>query len=92
MEWFPGLRKRRSGEVARHRLKLLLTADKTGCSPELLEMLKRDLCHVISRYMEINAEEMEIRVQKIALQGSNDTMPALYANIPIRSLSYKGTF
>ena len=86
------LRKKRSGEVACKRLKLLLTADKTGCSPELLEMLKRDLCRVISRYMEIRSEEMELRVHKINFPGTQDTIPALYADIPIRSLHYKGTF
>ena len=92
MNRLDGLRMRRSGEVARNRLKLLLVADKTGCSPELLEMLKRDMCHVISKYMEINSSEMEIRIHKITLRGSNDTIPALYADIPIRSLNYKGTF
>lgn len=88
----PGLRKRRSGEVACRRLKLLLTADKTGCSPELLEMLKRDMCRVISKYMEINSEEMELRIHRLSFPGTRDTIPALYADIPIRSLNYKGTF
>ena len=64
MNWIPDLRKKRSGEVARKRLKLLLVADKTGCTPELLEMLKSDLCHVISKYLEVNAREMEVGVRK----------------------------
>ena len=92
MERLSRLRKRRSGEVARRRLKLLLTADKTGCSPELLEMLKKDLCRVISKYMEINSEEMELRIHRISFSGSRDTIPALYADIPIRSLHYKGIY
>jgi len=91
MEWHR-LRKKTSGEVARKRLKLLLAADKTGCSPELLEMLKRDMCRVISKYMEINPEEMELRIHRIAFTEGDDLVSALYADIPIRSLNYKGTF
>ena len=92
MNRLAGLRKRRSGEVARNRLKLLLVADKTGCSPELLEMLKKDMCHVISKYMEISSEEMDVTIQKISLRGNSDTIPALYAYIPLHRLNYKGTF
>ena len=45
------LRKKRSGEVARTRLKLLLVMDKTGCSQEFLEMLKIDICSSVSKYL-----------------------------------------
>lgn len=92
MNRIPGLKKRRSGEVARTRLKLLLVADKAGCSPELLDMLKNDMCHAISRYMEVDSGEMEVGIRKTSLHGMKDTIPALYAYIPIHSLTYKGTF
>ena len=46
---------RRSGEIARKRLKLLLVADKTNCSPEFLEMIKDDIFQVVSKYMEIDS-------------------------------------
>lgn len=92
MDWILGLRKRRSGEIARNRLKLLLVADKTGCSPELLDMLRSDICHVIARYLEVNPGEMEVGIRKASFRGSKDTMPALYAMIPIRSVTYKGMF
>ena len=92
MNWIPDLRRKRSGEVARKRLMLLLVADKTGCTPELLEMLKSDLCHVISKYLEVNAREMEVGVKKVSSHESKDTIPALYAYIPIHSFHYKGMF
>ena len=41
-----------SGEIARKRLKLLLVADKTNCSPEFLEMIRDDIFEVVSKYME----------------------------------------
>lgn len=92
MDWILGLPKKRSGEVARNRLKLLLVADKTGCSPELLEMLKSDLCHAISKYLEVDKGQMEVGIRKASFHGSKDTIPALYANIPVHSITYKGMF
>ena len=87
------IRRERSGSVARRRLKILLAADKTGCSPELLEMLKGDLCRVLSRYMEVDSDRMEVRVERMPLPGSAQDMPAPCANIPIRRLTCsKGTF
>ena len=34
--------KKNSGEIARKRLKHLLTADRAGCSPELLDLIRAD--------------------------------------------------
>lgn len=81
-----------SGEIARKRLKLLLVADKTNCSPEFLEMIKDDIFAVVSRYMEIEAGEVEVGITKALFSGLSEHVPAFYANIPVRCLSYKGTF
>ena len=81
---------KRSGEIARKRLKLLLVADKTNCSPEFLEMIKDDILQVVSKYMDIDAGEMEVGLTKAFFHGLPDSVPALYTNIPIRCLSYKG--
>jgi cell division topological specificity factor len=86
------IRRKRSGEIARNRLKLLLVADKAGCSPELLEMLKSDMCCSISRYMAVDQNEMEMGIKETLFHGSSDTIPTLYTYIPIHSLTYKGTF
>ncbi len=84
------LRKKRSGEVARKRLKLLLVMDKTGCSQEFLEMLKSDICCSVSKYLEVDPGKMEVGIRKTSFCGSEDTIPALYAYIPVYSLIYKG--
>ena len=81
---------RRSGEIARKRLKLLLVADKTNCSPEFLEMIKDDILQVVSKYVDIDAGEIEVGLTKAFFCGSLESVPALYTNIPIRCLSYKG--
>ena len=68
---------RRSGEIARKRLKLLLVADKTNCSPEFLEMIKDDIYQVVSKYMDIDSEEIEVGLTKTFFHGLSDCVPAL---------------
>ena len=45
--------KKNSGEIARSRLKILLASDKLNCSPDIMEMIKDDMIHMISKYMEM---------------------------------------
>ena len=67
------------------RLKILLISDRVNCSPEMMEMIKTDIAKVISKYMKIDAESMEIQITKTGTKGMGKT-PALYANIPILDL------
>ena len=53
---------RNSGSIAKKRLEFLLIADRAGCTPEILEMLKNDMIKVISRYMMIDPEQLEVKV------------------------------
>ena len=41
-------RRKPSREVAKDRLKILLISDRVNCSPEILEMIKKDIAEVIS--------------------------------------------
>ena len=50
-------RRRTSREVAKDRLKILLISDRVNCSPEVLELIKKDIARVISRYMLIDAKK-----------------------------------
>ena len=72
-------RRKPSREVAKDRLKILLISDRVNCSPEILEMIKKDIAEVISRYMKIDTNNMEI-------QSSKAKTPSIYANIPILDL------
>lgn len=86
------LGRKNSGEIARNRLKLLLVSDRAGCSPELLEMIKNDFLHAISRYMEVDKDELTICVIRSSSGEYKGRLPALYAGIPIRDLQNKGSF
>ena len=57
---FHGFRKTCSKDVARDRLKLLLTSERLDCSAENMALMKKDLIKVIQKYMDIDDESMEI--------------------------------
>ena len=81
------LRRKKSNEVAKDRLKILLISDRMNCSQEMLEMIKQDIAKVISKYMKIDTKSMEIQISKTESKGRNAKNPSLYANIPILDLN-----
>ena len=72
--------------MAKDRLKLVLVSDRANCSPELMEQIKNDIINVISKYIEIDAEGLDIKITQTESDGDNGSVPALYANIPIKDL------
>lgn len=60
-------KKKSSGNVAKDRLKLVLVSDRANCSSEMMEMMKRDIIEVISRYMDIDAEALDVKSQRPSL-------------------------
>ena len=86
MNIFDIFKKKNSGNVAKDRLKLLLVSDRANCSLEVMEMIKNDIIQVISKYMIIDAEGLDIQITQLETDGNNGNVPALYANIPIKDL------
>lgn len=79
-------KKKSSGSVAKDRLKLVLVSDRANCSPELMEQMKNDIINVLSKYVEIDLEGLDIKIQQTEMEGVEGSVPALFANIPIRDL------
>ena len=79
-----GKQEKRSGQIAKERLQVVLIHDRASVSPELMDQLKNEIIGVISKYMEINKSEMEI-----SLANDSDSV-ALVANIPVNSLRHSG--
>lgn len=73
-----------SSDIAKNRLKVAITSDRAVCSPELMEQMKNDIIQVISKYVDIDTEGLDIKVTKTQLDESSDTVNALLANIPIK--------
>ncbi|NLG89740.1 MAG: cell division topological specificity factor MinE [Clostridiaceae bacterium] len=83
-------RKRSSKDVAKERLKLVLIHDRANVSPQFLEMVKGEIIKVIRNYMEIDEEALEIQLTKTVSEEGDGVVPALIANIPIKSVKNAG--
>ena len=71
-------------ETASNRLKLILIHDRANVSPELINKIKEELLNVISKYVEIDNEELDVKVTTTEeIEGSS---PALIASIPIKNI------
>lgn len=79
-------RRKSSCEVAKDRLKILLISDRVNCSPEMMELIKTDIAKVISKYMKIDAANMEIQINAKGKSTRGIKNPTLYANVPILDL------
>lgn len=69
-----------SKDLAKERLRLVLVHDRIGVSPELIEEMKEELIDVISKYLEIDDERIDMELDR------QDNSVALIANIPVKSL------
>ena len=78
-----GKNEKPSGQVAKERLRVVLIHDRASISPELMDRLKNDIIQVISHYMEVNKNDMEI-----SLANDADSV-ALVANIPVNSMRHR---
>ena len=75
-----------SSEVAKDRLKFLLVSDRANCSPEVMEQIKNDIIQVISKYMVIDTDGLDIQITSTESDGNNGMVPAISANIPIKDM------
>jgi len=79
-------RQKKPANIAKDRLKLVLMHDRVNCSPELLDMIKNDILLVLSKYVEIDTNELDIQVSQAASDDNAAPVPVLYANIPIKNM------
>lgn len=71
-------------DVAKDRLKFILIHDRGDLPHETLEKIRMEILEVLSKYIEIDTEDVEIALSKSEdIQGNN---PALVANIPIKNV------
>lgn len=81
-------KKKSSSNIAKDRLKLVLVSDRANCSPDIMEQIKNDIINVISKYVEIDLEGLDIKIEQTESENSNGSVPALFANIPIKDMKH----
>ncbi|TVQ92768.1 MAG: cell division topological specificity factor MinE [Deltaproteobacteria bacterium] len=66
---------------AKQRLQLLLIHDQVDLSPAQMEQMRQEILEVVGRYVEINPDEMEFRLDK---EGG---AIALVSTLPVRRVT-----
>ena len=69
-----------SSAMAKDRLRLVLMTDHLELAPEMIDSMKRDLVDVISRYVEVDREKIDVTFER------QDATLAMLANVPILSV------
>ena len=70
-----------SSATAKERLRLVLMTDHLELAPEMVETMKRDLIDLISRYVEVDRDRIDVTFER------QDRTLAMLANIPILSVN-----
>ncbi|MCL2767166.1 MAG: cell division topological specificity factor MinE [Synergistaceae bacterium] len=66
-----------SAKKAKERLQFIIIDDRTGVSPELLEILRNEMIKVLKKYMDIDESRIEIDIE------NSGKTKALAVNIPV---------
>ena len=66
-----------SSSTAKERLRLVLMTDHLELAPDMVDAMKRDLVDVISRYVEVDRDGIDVTFEQ------QDRTLAMLANIPI---------
>ncbi len=70
-----------SGATAKERLRLVLMSDHLSLAPDMIDALKRDLMDVISKYVQVDREKIDVHFE------NQDNALAMLANIPITGVN-----
>lgn len=68
---------------AKERLHLVLMQDRANVYADFLEMMKQEIIDVIKKYIEVEENEIDVRLTNEVKEDGTTGAPSLYANIPI---------
>ena len=54
-----------------------------------MEQIKNDIIQVISKYVEIDVEGLDIKIEQTESETGNVTVPAICASIPVKEIKGK---
>lgn len=76
-----------SKEIAKERIKNIIVSDRVQCTPEVLELIKHDLLHTISKYIKVDKEKFYVTI--LTGNSAAGSPATIYASIPIEEVTEK---
>ena len=75
-----------SKDAAKERLHLVLMQDRANVSADFLDLMRQEIIEVIKKYIDVDENEIDVRLANKTNEDGTTGAPALYANIPIKSI------
>lgn len=75
-----------SKDTAKERLHLVLMQDRANVSADFLDMMRQEIIDVIKKYIDVDENEIDVRLTNRQNEDGTTGAPALYANIPIAGI------
>ena len=76
----------KSKNTAKERLHLVLMQDRANMSADFLDMMKQEIIDVIKKYIDVDENAIDVKLENKTEPDGTIGAPALYANIPIISI------
>lgn len=75
-----------SKDTAKERLHLVLMQDRANVSADFLDMMRKEIIEVIKKYIDVDENDIDVRLTNRTNDDGTTGAPALYANIPIAGI------
>lgn len=75
-----------SRDTAKERLHLVLMQDRANVSADFLDMMRQEIIEVIKKYIDVDENDIDVRLTNRTNEDGTTGAPALYANIPIAGI------
>lgn len=84
-----GKSEKKSKNVAKERLKLVLINDRSNVSPRFIEMIKGDILRAVSEYIEVDEADFDLKITKTRSSNDDKTVSSIVATMPISKIKEK---
>ncbi len=75
--------KKENAKDAKERLHLVLLQDRANVSADFLDLMKQEIIEVIKKYIDVDEDQIDVKLTNKVNSDGTTGAPALYANIPI---------
>lgn len=73
-------------DAAKERLHLVLMQDRANMSADFLDLMKQEIIEVIKKYIDVDENQIDVKLTNKQNSDGTTGAPALYANIPIKGI------